>query len=99
MEQNDPISMQIERDSERLERSCWLSWMSTLRRWGLDEIAAIFLEAAGPLNILLAQFVYVGQPFLQSAFPGRQVQVLARLLEDPEESRAFAAFLQTEESR
>jgi hypothetical protein len=99
MQQSSPIATQIERNRERIERSYWPAWTHSLKQFGLDQIAAVFLEAAGPLNVLLAQFVYIGQPFLQNLFPGGQVQHFARLLEDPNEASAFAAFLQMEEPR
>jgi hypothetical protein len=35
--------------------------MDSLRRLGLTDLAVWFLEAAGPLNVLGAQALYIGQ--------------------------------------
>jgi hypothetical protein len=79
------------------ERSQWLSWAQFLQRWGVSEQAAAFLEALGPLSIVLAQFVYLGEPLL-----GRSqgnVRAFGKMLEDREEVRQFAAWLREEGSR
>ncbi len=54
------------------------------------------MEAGGPLQLLLAQFAYFGQPFLGRTMPTGQWEALTQLLEDEEESRLFAAFLREE---
>jgi hypothetical protein len=70
----------------------WPIWTDFLRRQGLTGLAAWFLEASGPLNILGAQLLYLGQPFApDSATPG--LRALADLLEQEDEARAFIALL------
>lgn len=64
-----------------------------LQRLGLARLAAAFLEVGGALNLILAQFLYVGQPMLSTWLPDEQLVALARLLEDPEAGAAFAARL------
>ena len=71
--------------------SGWMAWAQKLQRWGLREPAALLLESLGPFSILIAQFAYVAQPFL-----GSQAQDLADLLEDPQQTHTFAAFLREE---
>lgn len=78
------------------DRSCWDGWARSLQRLGLHEIVAALLEASGPLTILLAQVVYVGQPLLRGAIPSDHLRDLARLFEDPQESRSFANYLREE---
>ena len=78
------------------DRTCWEGWARNLQRWGVNDIAAALLEAAGPLTIFLAQLVYVGQPFLRGVLPADRLQALALLFEDPAESRSFANFLREE---
>ena len=77
----------------------WPGWARLLQRIGVKQPAAAVLEAAGPLVWFAAQLIYVGQPFLESSPGGGQWQALARLLENQDESRSFAAFLREEESR
>jgi hypothetical protein len=75
-------------------RSEWSKWAESLRRLKLDGLAAWFLEAAGPLTVLGAQAVYMTQPFLG----GKQLSSLASMLEEDEETQAFARYLRGEES-
>ncbi len=77
----------------QLERSFWIRWAQFLHHWGLSDIAAVLLEGLGPLKILFAQAIFVGQPFLGKAGSPNQWEALASLLENQEESRSFAAFL------
>jgi hypothetical protein len=77
----------------------WPGWAHFLQHFSLKSPAVAVLEAAGPLSWLLAQLVYLGQPFLDGSQPGGQWQALASLLENQEESRSFAAFLREEEAR
>jgi hypothetical protein len=71
----------------------WEVWIKTLRHWGMQFLVASLLEAAGPLTMLGAQFIYLSQPVLNGIMPGRQVDALATLLEDPAETRQFIVSL------
>ncbi len=75
------------------DRHIWQAWASRLQQWGVTSFVAAFLDVSGPLNIITAQMVYMSQPFLQWFFPRSQLEVLARLLEEPETARLFAAYL------
>ncbi len=74
------------------QRSEWSKWAESLRRLKLDGFAAWLLEAGGPFTVLGAQAVYLGQPFLG----GKQLDSLARMLEQDQESQAFARYLRGE---
>lgn len=76
----------------------WRNWGSFLRRHSLNEFAAAILEAAGPLTVLGAQMAYILQPFF-SPKPTNQWQAFTELLENPEQSRMFAAYLRQEETQ
>jgi hypothetical protein len=67
----------------------WQKWAESLRRLKLDGFAAWLLEAGGPFTILGAQAVYLSQPFIG----GKKLDSLAHLLEEDEESQAFARYL------
>ena len=73
-------------------RAEWSKWAESLRRLKLDGFAAWLLEAGGPLTILGAQAVYFSQPFIG----GGILDPLAHLLEEDEESQAFARYLRGE---
>jgi hypothetical protein len=77
----------------KTDQQLWQAWADTLQRWGLKDWTAAFLEAAGPFSMLGAQLVYISQPLLKAAWPGDHLDALARLLEDPTQTRSFATFL------
>ena len=70
-------------------RDNWHNWSETLRRFKLDGLASWLLEAGSPLNLLGAQTLYFSQPFVG----GNQIESLAQMLEDEDETQAFAYFL------
>ena len=71
----------------------WRIWTDLLQHWGLDNFAAGLLEAVEPISLILAQFVYMGQPFFLSETAQEQFRTLAALLEDHAEARSFVSFL------
>ncbi len=71
----------------------WRALSDSLHRWGLRELAATFLESLGPLTLLGAQALYLGQPFLGAIMPHRYVEAAAHILEDAEATQGFVAFL------
>jgi hypothetical protein len=71
----------------------WWKWARILQRWGVKEWVAAFLEAAGPLTILGAQLVYLGQPVLDNAVPEDDLNALTRILEDTHRTREFVTYL------
>lgn len=79
-------------------RSSWPHWAEFLRRRGLETLASWVLEAFGPLTVLGAQALHAGSPLLRPALSTAQVESLTSLLEDPAETRAFAAYLREEVS-
>ena len=75
------------------DRHIWRIWANFLQRWGLKDLVASILEAAGPLTLLGAQMVYLGQPFFNKSFLEVHFTTLARLLEDSTQTQDFVAFL------
>ena len=81
------------------DRSFWPEWAQFIQKFGLTELVAALLEAAGPFSILAAQAVYSARPFVGQGISANRLQALANLFEDQEESRSFAAFIREESSR
>ncbi|HWQ04431.1 MAG TPA: hypothetical protein VN452_03665 [Longilinea sp.] len=79
------------------DRTYWSAWVRILHRWGIGEPFATLLETTGPLKILFAQLVYLGQPLLSGG--SQKWQAFASLLENEAESRSFAAFIRQEEAQ
>ena len=78
------------------DQHIWQAWANKLHRWGLGYWVASFLEAAGPLTTLGAQVVYVTQPLLNPIWQDEYLEALAGMLEKPERTQLFAAFLREE---
>lgn len=72
-------------------REYWSNWASQLHRLKLDAFAAWLLDAGAPVTLLGAQALFVARPLL-----GPRSDALARLLEEEDEVRAFAAYLREE---
>jgi hypothetical protein len=88
----------MQMDSVSETRSTWLNWAEFLRRYGLENLVAWALEAAGPLTVLAAQALYIGGPLLRPVMTDLQRDALAGLLEDHDEALAFRTFLREEKT-
>jgi len=77
----------------KTDHTLWQNWARFLQHWGLDGITAFLMEAGGPVSILAAQAIYMGQRFIRQSMPEGHLQALANLFEDQEEGQMFAAFL------
>ena len=73
--------MKIQENREKL--------IQALYKLRLQNLAATFLEALGPVNLVGAQLVYLSQPILSPFISQEQSQDLARILEDPSETEVF----------
>ena len=78
------------------DRHVWQDWAGALRRWKVKDLAASFLESAGPLSLVIVQFIYIGQPLLAGLFPKSQLGALASMLEDDGQRQAFTDLLREE---
>jgi len=67
-----------------------------LHRWGLQDLLASFLEAAGPLTLIGAQVLYVGQPILRDFVPAAHLRALTSMLEDNVQRDDFVNCLREE---
>lgn len=83
--------------SERTKTSIWKNWATAIQRLGLQNLAVTMLEAAGPVNVVGAQLVYLSQPVLDSIVAKDQLSALAEMLEEPKQTQAFIDFLQEQD--
>jgi hypothetical protein len=79
-------------------RLAWPGWSGFLHKYGLEGVAVFLLEAAGPLTILGAQVIHFTSPLIHPLLNRARPDALTSLLEDRDESLAFAAFLREEKS-
>jgi hypothetical protein len=75
------------------ESRAWQNWAEALHRRGLNEFVAVLLEAGGPLNMIAAQMVYLSQPLFGRSASQKHLEALAHLLEEPEQTQSFVAYL------
>jgi hypothetical protein len=71
----------------------WKDWARKLHKLGLSNLVSALLENGGAFAALIAQSLYVAQPVLESIVP---VQSLTRMLDDPNQTKAFAELLREE---
>lgn len=64
-----------------------------MHRWGVEDLVAYLLEAAGPLTVIAAQLIYIGQPILRGLVPEKHLVVLSALLEDDVQRAAFVNYI------
>ena len=64
-------------------------WIQVLYKLRLQNLAAAFLEALGPVNLIGAQLVYLSQPILSPFISQEKSQDFARILEDPSQTKEF----------
>jgi hypothetical protein len=83
-------------DNMQEDRSFWSSWAQFLQDKGASDLAITLLEAAGPLRILAAQFLYASLPFVGQSQTSKHWFALAGLLEDSRASQSFISFLRKE---
>lgn len=78
------------------DQQIWQSWARMIDKWGCINLVTAFLEAAGPLTTLGAQFIYLGQPYLRFIIHSEQLLALTDILEDPGQTHRFIQYLREE---
>ena len=73
--------------------SIWKKWADQLKQWNLQDFTAAFLEASDPVNLIGAQLIYISQPVLSGFISKSHLTALAKILEEPEETKAFISIL------
>jgi len=72
------------------------SWADRLQQWRLNQVTAALLEAGGPLKLIGAQLVFISQPFFSGVLSSGRLDLLAGILEEPEQTDRFIRFLREE---
>jgi hypothetical protein len=76
----------------------WRVWANALHRWGIQNLVASLLEAAGPFSLIGAQVIYVGQPILNGILPADHLRAMTHMLEDDSQRDEFVLLLLEETS-
>ena len=73
-------------------------WAARLRGWQMHQFTAALLETGGPLKLIGAQLVFISQPLFSGLIGGEQLNALAGMLEEPDQTRTFIHLLREEET-
>ena len=76
-----------------MENRFWDEWKAQFCRLGIKDWVASFLEFAGPFSMIAAHFLVFETQFLHGFVPEKQLEALSRVLEEPDETQAFASYL------
>ena len=71
-------------------------WAARLQRWGLDEIAPVFIDALRPLGPIGSQLLTLASPLLTTFVDDRQLDHWTDVLDDPDRLEQFARSLDRE---
>jgi hypothetical protein len=80
------------------DQHLWRAWAVTIQRWGMENWLASLLEAFGPLTVLAAQLIYIAGPVFDRKAAEEHLAAAARMLEDADQTRAFARLLRENHS-
>ena len=74
------------------EHPQWKNWAQTLQQRKLTGIAVSLLEGSGPMKMFLSQIMLSLSPLINQGSES-QWHSIARMLEDPQESKSFMTYL------
>jgi hypothetical protein len=69
------------------------TWVLALQHKGINKEVATILETAGSLSVLVAQLIYLSQPFLSWVVSSQSLDACARVLENSSTRQEFIARL------
>lgn len=78
-----------------MDREYWQNWARTLQQSRLTGLVGTLLDGAGPVRFILSQVLFGCSPFIGQHQLGSW-QAFARMLENPDECKDFAVFLDKE---
>lgn len=81
------------------DQTYWNGWIRAIQQRNLGGMAAFFLQSTGPLAVVMAQLVYMGQPLFATPSGDARWKALGRLLENQNSRNQFVMCLQEEAGR
>lgn len=80
-----------------MEHLYWSDWVRNLQRRNMTGMALTLLDGVGPVRFIFSQLMLATLPFIDDpAHPSWKA--FAEMIEDPQESRSFLAYLREEKS-
>ena len=74
-------------------------WAARLHRWGLDEVAPVFIEALRPLGAVGGQLLTLASPLVTTFMSQDRLDRLVEIFDDPERLDQFLRSLEHEADR
>ena len=74
-------------------------WAARLQRWGLEEIAPVFIEVLRPFGPLGSQLLTLASPLLTTFVDDQRLDQWIEWLDDPEQLEQLARSLDREADR
>ncbi len=78
------------------DRAWGAQWAARLQRWGLDEIAPVFIEALRPFGPIGSQLLTLASPLLTMFVGNPQLDHWIEVLDDPDRLEQIAQALDRE---
>ena len=75
------------------------AWAARLQRWGLDDIAPVFIEVLRPLGAIGGQLLTLASPLLTTFMSEDRLDHLVEILDDPDRLDQFLRSLDHEAER
>ena len=75
------------------------AWAARLQRWGLDDIAPVFIEVLRPLGAIGGQLLTLASPLLTTFINEDRLDQIVETLDDPERLDQFLRTLDREAER
>ena len=74
-------------------------WATRLQRWGLDDVAPVFIEVLRPLGTIGSQLLTLASPLLTTFMTEDRLDHLVEMLDDPDRLDQFLRSLDHEAER
>ena len=75
------------------------AWAARLQRWGLDDIAPVFIEVLRPLGAIGGQLLTLASPLLTTFINEDRLDQIVETLDDPDRLDQFLRSLDHEAER
>ncbi len=75
------------------------TWAARLRRWGLDDLAPVFVEVLRPFGVIAGQVLTLASPLLTTFVGEDRLDQIVETLDDPDRLDQFLRNLDREAER
>jgi hypothetical protein len=73
----------------------WDMWVEQVHRWGVADISASVLQESSGFHVLIAQFLHISEPLINTYLSRNNIDALISIFENPEDSRYVISRLES----